>query len=169
MGLYKTKFNWVTWSPPKYCMFFQSFSHDIQHCAYFGIQNDKLNFLNVLKFNWVTGSPPKLYTLLASWYPTYMQSFIISHSSCAEQYGDIVSLTHTLTHKLATNSWCPTSRPYQYKCDVLNLESCQSVGGNRTDFLQFHGPPAVSSDLDYFSELYSNIFSFYCRHPSESV
>ena len=47
------------------------------------------------KFNWVTGSPPKCYTLLASWNPTYMQSFIISHSSCAEQYGDMSSDTRT--------------------------------------------------------------------------
>ena len=46
------------------------------------------------KFNWVTGSPPNFYTLLASWYPTYMQSFIISHSSCAEQYGDMSSEGH---------------------------------------------------------------------------
>ena len=29
-----------------------------------------------------TGSPPKCDTLLASWYPRYMQSFIISLSSC---------------------------------------------------------------------------------------
>ena len=41
------------------------------------------------KFNWVTESPPKFDTLLASWYPTCLQSFIISHSSCAEQYGDM--------------------------------------------------------------------------------
>ena len=34
-------------------------------------------------------------TLLASWYPTYMQHFIISHSSCAEQYGDMSSDTQT--------------------------------------------------------------------------
>ena len=45
-------------------------------------------------FNWVTGSPPKFDTLLASWYPTYMQSFIISHSSCVEQYGDMSSDGH---------------------------------------------------------------------------
>ena len=59
---------------------------------------------NVLKFNWVTGSPPKFETLLASWYPTYMQSFIISHSSCAEQYGDMSADTqiHTLTIKPPT-------------------------------------------------------------------
>ena len=55
-------------------------------------------FLNVLKFNWVTGSPPKFDTLLASWYPTYMQSFIISHSSCAEQYGDMSADTQTHSH-----------------------------------------------------------------------
>ena len=41
--------------------------------------------LTFLKFNWVTGSPPKFDILLAVWYPTYMQSFIISNSSCAEQ------------------------------------------------------------------------------------
>ena len=54
---------------------------------------------NFLKFNWITGSPPKFDTLLASWYPTYKQSFIISHSSCAEQYGDmsLERLTHTHT------------------------------------------------------------------------
>ena len=53
--------------------------------------------LNKTKFNCVTGSPPKCDTLLASWYPTYMQSFIISHSSCAEQYGEWLR-THRLTH-----------------------------------------------------------------------
>ena len=56
------------------------------------------------KFSWVTGSPPKFDTLLASWYPTYMQSFIISHSSCAEQYGDMspsnmATCLRTDTHK----------------------------------------------------------------------
>ena len=76
------------------------------------------------KCNCVTGSPPKFDTLLASWYPTYMQSFIISHSSCAAQYGDTPadtqtrSLTnshiHTLTHNQTTNGCCPTSWPYQY-------------------------------------------------------
>ena len=50
------------------------------------------------KFNWVTGSPPKFDTLLASWYPTYMQSFIISHSSCADQYGDMSADTQTHSH-----------------------------------------------------------------------
>ena len=38
-------------------MFFLSFYDDIQHYAYFGIQNDTLNFLNVLKIevgHWVT-------------------------------------------------------------------------------------------------------------------
>ena len=56
------------------------------------------------KFNWVTGSPPKFDTLLASWYPTYMQSFTISHSSCGEQYGDMSSdgLTHSHTIKPPT-------------------------------------------------------------------
>ena len=44
-----------------------------------------------------TGSSPKFDTLLASWYPTYMQIFIISHSSCAEQYGDMSA--DTQTHK----------------------------------------------------------------------
>ena len=63
------------------------------------------NFINknVIKFNWVTGSPTKCDdTLVASWYPTYMQSFIISHSSCAEQYGDMSSdtQTHSRTHRL---------------------------------------------------------------------
>ena len=45
-------------------------------------------------------SPPNVDTLLASWYSTYMQSFIISHSSYAEQYGDMSSntQTHTFTH-----------------------------------------------------------------------
>ena len=58
-------------------------------------------FKTFYKFNWVTGSPPKFDTFLASWYPTYMQSFIISHSSCAEQYSDMCTDTHThsLTHK----------------------------------------------------------------------
>ena len=50
--------------------------------------------------NWVTGSPPKFDTLLASWYPTYMQSFIISHSSCAEQYGDMSSDTQNHLHTI---------------------------------------------------------------------
>ena len=51
------------------------------------------------KFNWVTGSPPKFDTLLASCYPTYMQSFIISHSSFAEQYGDLAAtdVKHRMT------------------------------------------------------------------------
>ena len=44
------------------------------------------------------GQHKKFDTLLASWYPTYMQSFIISHSSCAEQYGDMSSDTRTHTH-----------------------------------------------------------------------
>ena len=83
-------------------MFFQSYSHDIQHCAYFGIQNDKLNLFlkRFLKCNWVTGSPPKFDTLLASWYPTYIQSFIISLSPCAEQYGDMSSDTQTHSHTI---------------------------------------------------------------------
>ena len=53
--------------------------------------------LPTIKCNWVTGSPPNFDTLFPSWYPTYMQSFIISHSSCAEQYGDMSSdkQTHT--------------------------------------------------------------------------
>ena len=77
-------------------MFFQSCSHDIQHCTYFGIQNDKLFFLNVfLICNWGTGSPPQFETLLASFYPAYIQSVIISHSACAEQYGDMSSQTQT--------------------------------------------------------------------------
>ena len=75
----------------------------------------------VLQFNLVSGSPPKVDTLLASWYPTYMQSFIISHSTCAEQYGDMSAdtqththtdtQTHSLTHallkhqRLVSNSW----------------------------------------------------------------
>ena len=56
------------------------------------------------KCNWVTGSPPKFDTLWASWYLTYMQSFIISHSSCAEKYGDMSSdtQTHSPTIKLPT-------------------------------------------------------------------
>ena len=51
MVLYKTKFNWVTCHHQN--MFFQSFSHDIQNCA----------FKTFLKFNWVTGSPPKFDTV----------------------------------------------------------------------------------------------------------
>ena len=64
------------------------------------LRTDTQTSKNVLKFNWVTGSPPKFDTLLASWYPTYMQSFIISHSSCAEQYGDMSAdrLTHACMH-----------------------------------------------------------------------
>ena len=46
--------------------------------------------IKFIKFNWVTGSPPKFDTLLAVCYWTYMQRFIISHSSCAEQYGDMI-------------------------------------------------------------------------------
>ena len=44
---------------------------------------------------WVSGSPTTFDTVLASWYPTFMQSFILSHSSCDEQYGDMSSDTHT--------------------------------------------------------------------------
>ena len=51
-------------------------------------------------FNCVTGSPPTFDTLLASRYPTYMQSFIISDSSCAEQYGDICLRTDSLARSL---------------------------------------------------------------------
>ena len=45
-----------------------------------------------------------------------MQSFIISHTSCAEQYDDMSSdtQTHSHTHNQTTHGWCPTSRPYQY-------------------------------------------------------
>ena len=73
-----------------------------------------------LFFNLI-GSPPKFDTLLASWYPTYMQSFIISHSSCTEQYGDMSLERHSLTHERFLNligsppkfdtllaSWYPT-------------------------------------------------------------
>ena len=49
-------------------------------------------------FNWVTWSPPKFDTLLASWYPK--ESFMISHSSCAEQYGDMSSDRHTHSHTI---------------------------------------------------------------------
>ena len=55
----------------------------------------KKNVFQFIKFNWVTGSPPKFDTLLAVWSWTYMQSFIISHSSCAEQYGDMCPDTYT--------------------------------------------------------------------------
>ena len=111
-------------------MFFQSCSHDTQHCAYFGMfygrmalhsrdaitvfaavatrpradcssmEERRCKSLTIFKkCNWITRSPPKYDTLLASWYPTYMQSLIISHSSCAEQYGDMSAdtETHTLT------------------------------------------------------------------------
>ena len=59
----------------------------------------------------VAGSPPKFDTLLASWYPTYMQSFIISHSSCDEQYGDMSSdrLTRTHTNGLLQYHWRDTA------------------------------------------------------------
>ena len=62
----------------------------------------------VIKCNWVTGSPPKFDTLLAVWYRTYMQSFIISHSSCAEQYGDMSPDTHTHTIKFIKFNWVTT-------------------------------------------------------------
>ena len=65
----------------------------------------KKNVFKFIKFNWVTGSPPKFDTLLAVWYRTYMQSFIISHSSCAEQYGDMCPDTHTQS----AIAGCPTS------------------------------------------------------------
>ena len=52
----------------------------------------------IVKLQNLIGSPPKFDTLLAVWYPTYMQSFIISHSSCAEQYGDMSSDTQTHSH-----------------------------------------------------------------------
>ena len=32
-----------------------------------------ITFFKRFKFNWVIGSPPKCDTLLAVWYPTYMQ------------------------------------------------------------------------------------------------
>ena len=46
-----------------------------------------------------------------------MQSFIISHSSCAEQYGDMSAdaQIHSLTH---TGCW-PTSWPYQYNIQYI--------------------------------------------------
>ena len=73
------------------------------------------------KFNWVTGSLPKFDTLLASWYPTYIQSFIISHSSCAEQYVNMSSDTQTQSHTHTHTIKPPTAgvqldiRPYQNK------------------------------------------------------
>ena len=60
-------------------------------------KNDFFNLLNLI------GSLPKFDTMLASWYPTYMQSFIISHSSCAEQYGDMSSDRLAHTHKKNNN------------------------------------------------------------------
>ena len=70
--------------------------------------------LSSLTINWVTGSPPQCDILLAVLYPTYYvyivgsivpdilgKSFIVSHSSCAEQYGNMTADTniHSLTHK----------------------------------------------------------------------
>ena len=64
------------------------------------LRTHRLTHRHPFFFNWVTGSPPNFDTLLASWYPTYMQSFIISHSSCAEQYGDMSSDKQAHTHTI---------------------------------------------------------------------
>ena len=113
------KCNWVTGSPPKfdtllaswYPAYMQSFIISHSSCAeqlwrqVFGETHSHTHTHThtqtfFLKYNRVTGSPPKFDILLASWYPTYMQSFIISHSSCAEQCGDMSSerLTHSHTN-----------------------------------------------------------------------
>ena len=102
------KINWVTGSPPQfdtllaswYPTYMQSFIISHSSCAeqygdVFGRTKKSPFFL----FNWFTGSPPKFDTLLVSWYPRYMQSFIISHPSCAEQYGNMSSDRLTHTHK----------------------------------------------------------------------
>ena len=81
------------------------------------------------KFNWVTGSPPKSDTLLASWYPTYMQSFIISHSSCAEQYGDMSSDTQTHSHRHTQQTFFNLSGPLG---DHQNLTHCWHHGTRHT-------------------------------------
>ena len=91
------KCNWVTGSPPKfdtllavrYRTYMQSFiiSNSSRAEQYGDMSPDThIHTIKFIKFNWVTGSSPKFDTLLAVWYRTYMQSFIISHSSCAEQY-----------------------------------------------------------------------------------
>ena len=72
MVLYKTQFNWVTWSPPKYVLpiIFSSYLiSSTAHILEFKMTNKF--FKTFLKFDWVTGSPPKFDTLMASWYPTY--------------------------------------------------------------------------------------------------
>ena len=60
-------------------------------------------FLNLI------GSLPKFDTLLASRYLAYMQSFVISHSSCAEQYSDMSSDTQTHSHTHAPTIKPPTA------------------------------------------------------------
>ena len=91
--------------------YMQSFiiSHSSRVEQYGDMSSDSRNntISNFLKMNWVIGSPPKFDTLLASLYLTYMHSFIISHSSCAEQYGDMSSegLTHSDTHTFFKFNW----------------------------------------------------------------
>ena len=104
------------------------------------------------QFHLVTGSSPKFDTLLASWYPTYMQSFIISHSSYAEQYGDMSSnrLTHSLTeshtqkntkfkknvigslghHQNLTHCWHHGTRHTYMQSFIISHSSCAELYGD---------------------------------------
>ena len=77
------------------------------------------------------GSPQKFDTWLASCYPTYMQSFIISHSSCAEQYGDMFSdtQTHSLTHTQLNHQWLVSDKsaiPVKH-IFITDVHRCMSV------------------------------------------
>ena len=72
----------------------------------FGIQNDKLIFLNVLKFTWVTAW---VTTNIVGSIPTCMQRFIICQSSCSEQYGDVSADTQTYTHTHSHTNKLPTA------------------------------------------------------------
>ena len=95
-------------------------------------------FKTFLKLNWLTGSPPKFDTLLASWYPTYMQSFLISHSSCADQYGDMSADTHIHTY---TNT--PRAGVQLVSNTSINISYCVSVLRLRTIINQ---SPFVNND-----------------------
>ena len=81
--------------------------------------NDKFNFFKrFFKFKWVTGSLLQFDTLLASWYPTYVQSFIISHSSSYdEQY-----LTHCWHH--GTRHTCKVSLSAIHHHATSNMATC---------------------------------------------
>ena len=76
-----------------------------------------------------TGSPQTLDTLLASWYPTCMQRFLISHSSCEEQYGDMSSERQNNTIQSFDTllaSWYPT----YVQSFIISHSSCAEQYGD---------------------------------------